>query len=116
MQAPTLVLHGQQDRLTPVGNAHRLAALIPDATLEVLPDAAHGYLLEQPEESHRLLVDWLDARSPVAPGKPLRGVAAAAEPLTRVLGLPLGALRTGASLASFASPTRRRRAPRRQET
>ena len=107
VQAPTLVLHGRQDRLTPVGNASRLAALIPDATLAVLPDAAHGYLLEQPEESHRLLVDWLDARSPVAPGRPLRGLAARREPLTRALGLPVGVLRTGASLASLAAPTRR---------
>ena len=115
VQAPTLVMHGQQDRLTPVGNAHRLAALIPDATLAVLPDAAHGYLLEQPEESYRLLVDWLDPRSPVAPGRPLRGLAAAAEPVTRALGLPVGALRTGASLASLATPVRRR-TPTRQET
>lgn len=108
VQAPTLVLHGQQDRLTPVGNAHRIAALVPDATLAVLPDAAHAYLLEQPEESHRLLVDWLDARSPVRPGRPLRGLAAATEPLTRTLGLQVAALRTSASLASLAAPSRPR--------
>ena len=42
-------------------------------------------------------------RSPVAPGPPLRGVAARTEPVTRHLGLQVGALRTARSLVSRRS-------------
>jgi pimeloyl-ACP methyl ester carboxylesterase len=103
--APTLVMHGGADELTPVSNAKRLAALIPDATLAVLPGTGHGYLLEQPERSHQVFTQWLAARSPVPAGPPLAGLAARAEPLTRHLGLQVGALRTARSLV--AAPRRR---------
>jgi hypothetical protein len=93
-------MHGGADVLTPVRNAHLIAERIPDATLEVLPDAGHGYLLEQPAESHRRFTSWLAARSPVPRGRPLQGVLARTEPLTRHLGLPVGALRTARSLVT----------------
>jgi acetyl esterase/lipase len=112
--APTLVLHGGQDELTPVRNAHLLAELVPDATLEVLPQAGHGYLLEQPAEAHRRFTTWLAARTPVAPGAPLRGVAARAEPVTRHLGLQVGALRTARSLVAFRPPRAPGRSPGRR--
>jgi 3-oxoadipate enol-lactonase len=98
--APTLVLHGDRDALTPPANARLLAERIPDATLALVRGAGHGYLLEQPEESHRLFLDWLRPRSPVAPGPALSGLAARSEPLTRHLGLPVGMLRTARSLTS----------------
>ncbi|MEX2289412.1 MAG: alpha/beta hydrolase [Mycobacteriales bacterium] len=97
--APTLVLHGAQDELTPVGNARLLAAAIPDAELRLV-SAGHAYLLEQPEQSHRLFDEWHAARAPIAAGRPLTGLAARTEPLTRHLGLPVGAVRTARSLAS----------------
>jgi hypothetical protein len=93
------VLHGGEDVLTPVENARLLAERIPDATLVVLPGAGHGYLLEQPEQSHRAFTSWLATRSPVPPGPPLSGLAARTEPLSRYLGLPVGALRTARSLS-----------------
>lgn len=99
--APTLVLHGGEDRLIPVANARVLAARIPDATLRVLTGTGHAYLLEDPQESYRLFTQWLRERSPVAPGPPLTGFAARTEPVSRVLGLPLGAWRTGRSLAGL---------------
>lgn len=104
--APTLVLHGAHDQLTPVANARLLTAAIPDATLALVPEAGHGYLLEQPEESHRLFTSWLAARSPVPAGRPLVGLAARSEPLTRAFGLQVGALRTARSLAGVARPRR----------
>ncbi len=107
--APTLVLHGAHDALTPVANARLLAAAIPGATLHVVEDAAHAYLLEQPEVAYAVFSDWLAARSPVRPGAPLSRVAALAEPVTRHLGLPVGAMRTGRSLASLHLPARSRR-------
>lgn len=112
--APTLVLHGGADELTPVRNAHLLARLIPDATLEVLPGAGHGYLLEQPAESHRLFTSWLAARSPVPAGPALSGVAARAEPVTRHLGLQVGALRTARSLIPLRPPRGSGRSPGRR--
>ena len=98
--APTLVMHGELDALTPVANARLLADAVADASLAVLPGAGHGYLLEQPDESHRLFDAWLGARSPVPPGPPLTGLAARSEPLTRHLGLQVGMLRTARSLTS----------------
>ena len=97
--APTLVLHGAHDELTPVANARLLAGAIPEAELRLV-SAGHAYLLEKPEESHRLFAQWLAARSPVSPGRPLTGLAARSEPLTRHLGLQVGALRTARSLAA----------------
>ena len=104
ISAPTLVLHGDHDELTPVANARLLAAAIPDAQLRLV-QAGHAYLLEQPEESYQLFADWLASRSPVAAGRPLSGLAARSEPLTRHLGLQVGALRTARSLSSL--PRRR---------
>ena len=98
--APTLVLHGAHDELTPVANARLLAAGIPDATLSVIADAGHAYLLEQPDASHAAFTDWLAERSPVRPGAPLSRLEGLAEPFTRHLGLQVGALRTARSLAS----------------
>ena len=105
--APTLVLHGAHDELTPVANARLLASAIPDATLAVVQDAGHAYLLEQPDVSRTLFLDWLAARSPVRPGPALSRAAGLAEPLTRHLGLQVGALRTGRSLLSSRTITRR---------
>jgi len=98
IQAPTLVLHGGEDALTPLGNAELLAERIPDAELVVIPGAGHAFPLERPEESARAVMEWMDRRPPIAPGRPRDGLAARYEPLTRAFGLPIGAMRTGASL------------------
>ena len=57
LRAPTLVLSGDADRVVPVENAHRLAALIPGARLKVLPGAGHAFPLEREEETARLLLE-----------------------------------------------------------
>ena len=41
---PTLILSGAQDLRTPTANARRVAALIPDAQLEVVPFTGHSVL------------------------------------------------------------------------
>jgi 3-oxoadipate enol-lactonase len=99
IEAPTLVLHGERDAMAPLANARLLAELIPGAELAVVPGAGHGYLLEAPEESARLVLDFLARRRP-QPGtrRPAR-----TEPLSRALGLPVGAARTGRSLAVLLS-------------
>jgi 3-oxoadipate enol-lactonase len=109
--APTLVLHGTRDTLTPVANGRILAGRIPGAELVELPDAGHAYLLEKPKESLDALVDFMARRRPVA-GRPLSGVAARTEPLTRALGLPVGVARTGLSLAALPAAWQRRQSGR----
>jgi pimeloyl-ACP methyl ester carboxylesterase len=49
VQAPTLVVWGERDKLVSVRLAPRTAATIPDARLLVLPDIGHVAQLEAPE-------------------------------------------------------------------
>jgi len=109
IEAPTLVMHGERDAMAPISNARLLARKIPDAELCIVPGAGHAFLLERPEASFELLTSWLDARAPIAPGRARSGVAARAEPLTRALGLPIGAARTGASIAGAMTDRLRKR-------
>jgi pimeloyl-ACP methyl ester carboxylesterase len=53
--APTLVVHGTEDRMLPVANAHMIAARIPHARLEILDGAGHMFFWEQPERAAELL-------------------------------------------------------------
>ncbi len=46
--APTLVVTGREDILTPVKLAEELAAGIPNARLIIIDDAAHGFIFEDP--------------------------------------------------------------------
>lgn len=56
--APTLVLHGEDDRMTPAGNAHLLAARIPDAEVAVLP-GRHGFFVEHAGRVTPVVRDFL---------------------------------------------------------
>src|SRR3954447_32413 len=47
--APTLVVHGEADRMVPPANAQLLAAASPGADLLMLPDAGHLYPTDEPE-------------------------------------------------------------------
>ena len=47
--APTLVICGTEDRLTPVKYSDRLVEDIPGAKLELVESAGHMVMLEQPE-------------------------------------------------------------------
>ncbi len=51
IQAPTLVLTGDQDRLVPPANSEVLAKSIPRARLQVLRGAGHVFPLEREEET-----------------------------------------------------------------
>ncbi|WP_226345237.1 alpha/beta fold hydrolase [Agilicoccus flavus] len=46
LEAPTLVVHGTDDRLNPTANAALLADLIPDARLHLVEGARHAYFEE----------------------------------------------------------------------
>jgi pimeloyl-ACP methyl ester carboxylesterase len=58
--APTLVLHGELDRLVPPANGTAIAERIPGAELVVVPDANHVLMTDQPELVGKVLLDWLD--------------------------------------------------------
>jgi pimeloyl-ACP methyl ester carboxylesterase len=103
VQSPTLVMHGGADALAPAANSRELARRIPDAELALIEGAGHAYALEAPEVSAERFLAWYERRSPIAAGRPRTGLVARAEPLTRPLGLPIGALRTGRSLAGLAT-------------
>lgn len=58
---PTLVLVGREDALTPVELSQEIAAGIPGARLEIIPDCGHLSTMEQPEAVNRALRKWLTA-------------------------------------------------------
>ncbi|MDT0343536.1 alpha/beta fold hydrolase [Streptomyces litchfieldiae] len=57
--APTLVVHGTDDRLNPTANAPLLAARIPGARLELIPGARHAYFEEFRALASPLVRDFL---------------------------------------------------------
>jgi 3-oxoadipate enol-lactonase len=59
IQAPTLVLVGSQDILTPVGDSEELAELIPDARLEIIRGGAHGFMVEHAGAFNRAVTEFL---------------------------------------------------------
>jgi len=61
--APTLVIHGESDRLVPPGNANLIAQRIPGAKLVMIPHASHLFLTDQTEVAHRAIFDFLVAQS-----------------------------------------------------
>lgn len=56
--APTLVLVGDEDIVTPPRLAHQLVEGIPNARLEIIPAAGHGGVAESPEPFNRHLMDF----------------------------------------------------------
>jgi pimeloyl-ACP methyl ester carboxylesterase len=61
IRVPTLVLCGEEDRLTPVKYGRFLHEQIPGATLVLVPGAGHMVMLEKPGEFNRALTTFLDA-------------------------------------------------------
>jgi len=58
IQSRTLVLCGSRDRVNR-GAARSIAASVPTATLEILPDVGHVWNLEAPDLFNRVLADFL---------------------------------------------------------
>lgn len=60
LRAPTLVVHGDEDRLLLPKNAEILAERIPGAQLQWLAKTGHMPAFERPEELGRLITTFLD--------------------------------------------------------
>jgi pimeloyl-ACP methyl ester carboxylesterase len=58
-QAPVLAIHGERDRLVPVGYARAAAAAHPEWELRVLPDVGHVPQMEAPARWLGAVRDWL---------------------------------------------------------
>ncbi len=56
---PTMIVVGEEDAMTPVELARAMAAAVPGARLEVVPDAGHLPPLEAPAVVNALLADFL---------------------------------------------------------
>lgn len=56
----TLVLHGDDDPLVPVWNAHYMAKMIKRGRLHVVPGAGHLFLLDQPDQTVAAVEMFLD--------------------------------------------------------
>jgi pimeloyl-ACP methyl ester carboxylesterase len=61
MACPTLVLVGDDDRLTPPELSREMAKAIPGARLVVVTDSGHLSTMEQPQAVNRALVEWMKA-------------------------------------------------------
>jgi len=59
VRAPTLVLVGSQDILTPLGDSEEIADLIPGAELAVIGGGAHGFMFEHATAFNRTVLDFL---------------------------------------------------------
>jgi len=55
---PTLILHGENDRLLPIAMAERAHRLIRNSQFEVIPECGHLAPLEQPEAVNRALYQF----------------------------------------------------------
>ena len=59
--APTLVIHGESDRLVPPANARLIAERIPGAKLVLIPHASHIFATDQPAATHHAILEFLAA-------------------------------------------------------
>ena len=70
IEAPTLIIHGTQDRMLPVSNARHIARLMPRARLEILEGVGHIFWWEQPERAAELVREHaLAARAAGSPAQ-----------------------------------------------
>lgn len=60
---PVLVVHGADDRISPVRNAELLASRIPAAELAVIEHGRHEFFVEYPKETTRIVRDFLARHS-----------------------------------------------------
>ncbi|SDM98645.1 alpha/beta fold hydrolase [Allokutzneria albata] len=59
LDVPTLIVVGEQDKLTPPTAAQEMFDLLPDAELVLVPGCGHLPPIERPAEFAGVLLDWL---------------------------------------------------------
>jgi pimeloyl-ACP methyl ester carboxylesterase len=80
IEAPTLVVAGEQDLLTPPWQAKAVADAVPGARYELVtgPGSSHGLHIEHPEDLGRIVTGFLDEHHI---GTDSSGLEAAATPI-----------------------------------
>ena len=63
IRCPTLIVAGERDAMFPPEQSRALADAIPGARLEIVPGAPHGIVVENPDTTARLLLDFLPGAS-----------------------------------------------------
>jgi 3-oxoadipate enol-lactonase len=63
ISAPTLVIHGVNDRLVPPANADLIARCIPGAQLAKVTNASHIFMTDQPVAAHHVILEFLSVQS-----------------------------------------------------
>jgi len=61
INVPTLVVAGDEDTLSPIADAEFMRQNIAGAELKVIPRAGHYAVWEQPEDSGKVLRQFLEA-------------------------------------------------------
>lgn len=64
---PTLVIHGERDRLVAPGNAKLISEKIPGARLVMIPHASHIFTTDQPKAAHQAILEFLGKAPVVVP-------------------------------------------------
>ncbi|MBI5651285.1 MAG: alpha/beta fold hydrolase [Chloroflexi bacterium] len=59
IQAPTLILFGEHDKVVPTGNAELLAQQIPNSRIAILPNVGHFYPLEDPDAANAAIIGFV---------------------------------------------------------
>jgi len=59
ISAPTLLIWGREDRITPIHVAHEFAGMIPDSKLVVIDECGHAPMMEQPVAFNFALKQYL---------------------------------------------------------
>lgn len=65
VKAPTLVLIGEADTVgsNHIAQSKVLAERIPDTKMKVLKGQSHGFFWQAPEETNRVILDWVESHS-----------------------------------------------------
>lgn len=75
--APTLLVWGERDLLVPVAQAAAWRALVPSASVAVIPGAGHAPMIEAPSAFAQALLEFLDDPGDGGGVRPVRGVPGA---------------------------------------
>lgn len=62
IQAPTCIIWGKQDNVTPPEVAVEMDRLIPDSELFWIDECGHAAMMEKPDEFNSILFNWLETK------------------------------------------------------
>jgi len=69
LKVPTLVVHGESDRLVPPENGRRLARLIAGARLVMIPNASHIFPTDQPDTANEAILGFFAEQASDVPAE-----------------------------------------------